>query len=390
MKSRLAISLSWIGGYVNVVALLHCGHVLSHQTGNTTWFGEAAVRGGWSAAAMFGFLVLIFFLGAVGSSLMTEWADRRSVRSKYILPMAVEALLLIIFALGVPRTGPWPLLQGPPLYWMTGLAALAMGLQNATITRISGAVVRTTHLTGVVTDLGLESVQLLLWYWDKLRGRWGRAGRVLRISQRHPTLLRVLLLASIYGSFLFGVVAGTLLYARWPGAAMLPPILFLLMIVLLNWRKPVADVRELDPLNDPEMRAAGLVQALLPPELGIYRLLFHKSVAHSAPHFQKWVERLPGHWRVVILALSPLTRLDSNAAEDLRGAVANLSRDGRRLVLCGVSPVQYRLLRGHGVTSLIEPQNICSDLEFAIARGISLINEEWPPVLQESPGMNNP
>ncbi len=37
-----------------------------------------------------------------------------------------------------------------------------MGLQNATITKISGAVIRTTHLTGVTTDLGIETVQYLM------------------------------------------------------------------------------------------------------------------------------------------------------------------------------------------------------------------------------------
>ena len=89
-----------------------------------------------------------------------------------------------------------------------------MGLQNATITKISGAVVRTTHLTGVVTDLGLEGVQYLLWFYDRTRG--GGADRRahggvpcagLRVPPQ-PSLLRVALLASIFGSFLFGVVAG--------------------------------------------------------------------------------------------------------------------------------------------------------------------------------------
>ena len=36
----------------------------------------------------------------------------------------------------------------------------AMGLQNSLVTRISDAVVRTTHLTGLFTDLGIELSQL--------------------------------------------------------------------------------------------------------------------------------------------------------------------------------------------------------------------------------------
>src|SRR5205823_4072382 len=115
-------------------------------------------------AAFFGFLLVCFWLGAASSAFMTEWAERTGRRSKYILPMAVEAWLLSLFSLGVHyriRLGPGPTLG---MFTMTGLSALAMGLQNATITKISGAVIRTTHLTGVLTDLGLESVQYFLWF----------------------------------------------------------------------------------------------------------------------------------------------------------------------------------------------------------------------------------
>src|SRR4029450_4244219 len=120
--------------------------------------------------------------------------------------------------------------------WMSGVASLAMGLQNATITRISGAVVRTTHLTGVVTDMGLEGVQYALWLWDKTRSaRPGRRGRGLRVSRGHPSVLRLLLLASIVGSFLFGVVAGTFAWHYAPPYPPLPPAPLLLWVIVLDW-----------------------------------------------------------------------------------------------------------------------------------------------------------
>src|SRR6478672_4187043 len=98
MQSRLAISLSWIAGYTNVVTFIVCGVVTSHATGNVTHFGKALAdritaapvgRGAASAAyelAFFGGLVASFFLGAVVSACMTEGARRRGFRSKYILP----------------------------------------------------------------------------------------------------------------------------------------------------------------------------------------------------------------------------------------------------------------------------------------------------------------
>src|SRR4051812_34137112 len=72
-KSRLAISLSWVAGYTNVIAFLMCGHiVVSHVTGNITHFGESAaevllhpVRGAWRDVGYFGFLSGVFFAGAI-------------------------------------------------------------------------------------------------------------------------------------------------------------------------------------------------------------------------------------------------------------------------------------------------------------------------------------
>src|SRR5262249_5794395 len=153
-----------------------------------------------------------------------------------------------------------------------------------------GSVVRTTHVTGVVTDLGLEGVQYLMWLRDKTRVRkTGRAGRVLRLSRRHPSILRIGLLASIVGSFTFGVLVGTLAFEHLPNEAMLAPVGFLLWMIWVDYRKPIADVRELDLTRDPEMTTqfGDSLKTLLPPELGVYRLTHHrKTVQHHAPDFQ--------------------------------------------------------------------------------------------------------
>ncbi len=221
-KSRLAISLSWVAGYTNVIVFIVCGVATSHTTGNVTRFGQTLVQRNTAVATFYGYMILCFLGGAVASALMTEGARRRGARSKYMLPVAVQAAMLCALALlidyyQVARTWETGAAAGTAAtYWITGLASFAMGLQNATITTVSGAVVRTTHLTGVVTDFGLEGVRYALWAWDRGRGRRGRAHRVWRVSRRHPGLLRLLLLASIFGSFLFGVVAGTFAFVRWP------------------------------------------------------------------------------------------------------------------------------------------------------------------------------
>src|SRR3954465_5854073 len=147
-KSRLAISLSWIAGYTNVIAFVMLGSiVVSHVTGNVTHFGLAVGEafeqqpGAWGQVLFFGHLVFWFFVGAVSSAIMTEGAKRRGLRSKYMLPMAVEALLLTALGVGVAMHMSGRMAAGHSIhhYWMSVVASMAMGLQNATITRISGA-----------------------------------------------------------------------------------------------------------------------------------------------------------------------------------------------------------------------------------------------------------
>jgi hypothetical protein len=200
-------------------------------------------------------------------------------------------------------------------------------------------------------------------------------GRVWRVSQRHPTFLRVLLLGSIYGSFLFGVLAGTYVYLHWPDYALIMPVAFLLWIVFVDYHQPIADVRELDLLSDPELKGQGIVKTLLPAELGIYRLLCHRNSTHRAPNFQQWADRLPGHWRVIIMALSPLTHLDDNAMMDLQEAVMRLRISHRRLILCGMTTKQYKKMDALGIIQTLDAENVTPDLEFAIARGIALLQE---------------
>ena len=373
-QSRLAISLSWIGGFVNVIAFLIWGTFASHMTGASTLFGMNSVEGQWSEILFYLSLVVSFVAGAVASALMTELAKRRGARSKYILPLTIEALLLTTLMIGL-RFLPTPRI-GFPHYSLLGITAFAMGLQNATITKISGAVVRSTHLTGVLTDFGIESVQFSLWAWDQLRGRlWRRAGRVLRVSQRHPTFLRIALLASIWGSYVFGTIAGTFLFLRLRELALLAPIGFLLLIILLDWRKPTSDIRELDVLSDPELKLHGLVHTILPHELGLYRLTHDPRHHFRAPNFSSWIDRLPPHKNVVILVMSPLMKFDDTALFDLQAAIKKLEASHRRLIIAGVNPAQYKKMAHEHIVEQIGAANVCPDLEFAIGLGLEIVRD---------------
>jgi uncharacterized membrane protein YoaK (UPF0700 family) len=381
MKSRLAISLSWVAGYVNAVTFLVCGTMTSHVTGNTTIALLRNVEGQRQLAGYAAFAVAAFSAGILISAALTEGARRAGWRSKYVLPVAVEAGLLLLLAVELRRTGIAH--EGHDVEWwaLVGFAAAAMGVQNATITRVSGSVVRTTHMTGVVTDIGLESVQLLYRWRARVSGSEPiRGRRLLRIARREPSVLRVLLLSSILGSFVFGAAAGTAVFLWNPPIAMLPPLLFLIWIVWVDLRTPIADVRELDALADVTVGGAGPLRDLLPPTVGVYRL--HSAGQHGSnrpPDFQHWAERLPAQWRVVVLCFNASVRIDENAAHGLRDGIGTLRRKRRRLVVAGITPSQYAAFERFGVFRALSRDDAWSDVDFALARAVSLAAADPSP-----------
>src|SRR5439155_20750660 len=112
-----------------------------------------------------------------------------------------EAALLLLFT-AVARLGhPHSRVQDAE----AAILCAAMGVQNSLVTRLSGAVVRTTHLTGVFTDIGIECVRA----WEWLRRTAARqsglpaVGHLLRL-RRVPELRRLRLHLAILSSFLGG------------------------------------------------------------------------------------------------------------------------------------------------------------------------------------------
>ena len=388
-QARLAITLAWIAGYTNVMTILACGHVTSHVSGTTSDLGRAVAERNWTTTGFLLFLLLTFAAGAAASGFVCELGRRRGWESIYVVPMALEASLLTGFALvwefgsvtSSDRGGAGASPTVGAIFLLTGIASIAMGLQNATITRISSGVVRTTHVTGVLTDLGLEFAQFLYMLRDHARqirasGAGSRAefSRAVRAVPAHITSKRLLLLASILGSFALGAGLGTVAFEEARRWAMFPPVLFLLWIVYQDITRPIAEIEPSDLVGgengiDLDDR---LVVYHLRRDSGRTRKALRAKV-HRMPNLSAWVDRVPAHVRVLILDLGDAAAIDHNSALELRNVLARLKFEGRALVLAGLSPEQYQQLRKAATGDLLSPLNACSDLELAIARGLNLL-----------------
>lgn len=140
-----AALLALIAGMINVVGLLGVHHHgLTHVTGSASAMGLELAQGGLTAACRFGLLILAFVAGAVLSGVVVRNANLRLGR-RYGVALMIESALLIAAALLLTRG------LGGGEY----LLSAAAGLQNAMASTYSGAIVRTTHVTGIFTDIGI-------------------------------------------------------------------------------------------------------------------------------------------------------------------------------------------------------------------------------------------
>lgn len=157
---QIASLLSFVAGLVSVTGFLAVAQLTTNVTGHFAFLVDEVYKlNPWHSLVYF--LYILFFLaGSFTSNFAIEKISRRDSNYVYIIPTFVESLIL--FFLGI--FGKYLLPENPHL--IACILLFAMGAQNALVTRISNAVVRTTHLTGLFTDLGIELSQLFF-YKDK-------------------------------------------------------------------------------------------------------------------------------------------------------------------------------------------------------------------------------
>ncbi len=156
--------MAFQAGILNIGGFMACHRFVSHITGFATFFGYEINQIDNSHA--FGMLAvpLFFLFGCMLSAQLVDIRLRLHKRPKYYITFGlIFFLLCIVLALGmIGYFGKF----GEPLeftrdYTLLILLCLVCGIQNGTITSVSKSVIRTTHLTGVTTDLGIGIVRFL-------------------------------------------------------------------------------------------------------------------------------------------------------------------------------------------------------------------------------------
>jgi uncharacterized membrane protein YoaK (UPF0700 family) len=194
--------LAFVAGLVNAIGLLGFKHQsISHLSGTATLFGTGIINSSFSDTFHLAFVLLSFLIGSAISGYFLRSGSLKLGRN-YSGLLLLEALFLfgsIYFLTGTLSFGHY-------------LASAACGLQNALATTFSGAVIRTTHVTGIFTDLGIM-------LGAKLRGE---------SFDRRKALLLVLIIAG----FILGGSIGAYFFSLFKFYALLIPACICLLLAL--------------------------------------------------------------------------------------------------------------------------------------------------------------
>lgn len=233
-KSNISVwmLMAFQAGILNIGGFMACHRFVSHVTGFATFFGYEVSQGNERAAWGMLIVPLFFLFGVMLSGQLVDIRLKLHKKPKYYLAFGVVFSLTTIVLVG-GLLGYFRKFGEPSNsiydYTLLILLCLICGTQNGTVTTVSKSVIRTSHLTGITTDLGIGLVRILNHH--KLHDHLE--------NERNASLMRL----GIIFFFGFGSVVGGFIFSRFGYCGFLLPVvtsgvLFFAMMYFQIWRSP--------------------------------------------------------------------------------------------------------------------------------------------------------
>lgn len=188
--------LAFQGGYINIGGLLTIHLFVSHITGFSAHFSLAFKEYNFFKSFYFLLVPFFFLMGSFVSALFTDLRKNKNLQPVYLYIMLMLSLIFLAVSL-FGKMGFFGVF-GEPFenfrdFVLLSLLAFSCGSQNAIFTHYSKSIIRTTHLTGITTDLGIG----LSKYFFSSDFNEGKLNRI-RIE-----LILSFILGSLIGSYTF-------------------------------------------------------------------------------------------------------------------------------------------------------------------------------------------
>jgi|SRR5690554_2403298 len=190
---QIAIILSFVAGIVNVSGFLSIKELITHVTGHFAFFIYNLADLKFWKGTIYLLYILCFLFGSFTSSFLIEKFRATKKLNIFAIPIILESSILLFIAF-------FSNIEGALHAEIIACFLLfAMGLQNSYVTKISDTVVRTTHLTGLFTDLGIELSYLFF-------------SKYYPIKTKIKSSIKLRMYIIFF--FFFGVLVGGFLYAE--------------------------------------------------------------------------------------------------------------------------------------------------------------------------------
>src|SRR5690554_5871526 len=221
----LAIFFAFVAGIVNVFGLIELGTFTTNITGHIGEFTVSLELLKWTTVYKITLWIASFGLGSFTSSLIVNYFEYKKPKLSYSLPIIIEiGLLFWCFSISsLPNQE----------YKQTLILLFAMGVQNGIISVVSGKVVRTTHLTGMVTDVGIGFGRLLL-----------KKGNLVFLKRS------LIIYLSVITMFILGGFLSALFVPRIQENVLLIPIFLLISIIFYDLKTISTGLKKMKELKE--------------------------------------------------------------------------------------------------------------------------------------------
>jgi uncharacterized membrane protein YoaK (UPF0700 family) len=243
-KIATALCLTSVGGFVDAVGYIALFEVFTaNMSGNSVHVGISLGHQDWLELLRPFCAIVSYVVGMILTRITIGIAGRHGVRRIASFTLAVEAVLIALFAHATPKMhlGQIVDLTSPLYFTMVAWLAFAMGVQTATLNHFGALTIYTTFVTGTLTKFSESFTRALFWGYDKLRQ--SPASVVVRLARKQDDVCDSAFLASVWSCYVIGAALGSMLKARWQLRALYIPVVVLLVFIVVDQLRPI-DVEE--------------------------------------------------------------------------------------------------------------------------------------------------
>nr|WP_314420328.1 YoaK family protein [uncultured Erwinia sp.] len=224
---NLALLLATTAGILNAMALGAFGIFPSHMSGNTSQISSEVSNSDLGDLSFLAAIIIAFVVGSMASRMLVISGIRNNIRTIFSIILLLEGIALAMMSLF------------EKFYYSHAnnrevivFLGFLMGLHNSTSTQLSNGRVRSTHITGTLTDAGIALGSLLCVSLrrDPSRDLRGHS------SQLFTHLVTIV-------SFLGGGICGLLLFQLFGFNSMIAMGIFLTLVAVLSISATVYQVR---------------------------------------------------------------------------------------------------------------------------------------------------